>query len=144
MSGAAAWAEVRASWMGTAAYALTAIPAALGVRSLGFAAVIVCLLLFAASIPLSLLALARGVARTGEGEAVTISGLFFLSGSAPRPVRRLLLGSLGATLAVTVATAPAEPFGVLTPVYPLALAGLWAARNGTFPPTPEVPLPPPC
>lgn len=130
-------AEVWASWAGTAAYALTAVPVALGATSLELAAVIVCVLLFAASIPLSLAALARGVARTGDGDAVTIPGLFFLSGSAPPRVRRLLLGSLAVTLAVTVVTASAEPFGILTPVYPLSLAGLWAARHGTYPQAPE-------
>jgi hypothetical protein len=143
-AGDAGRAEVRASWAGTAAYVLTAVPAALGATSVGFAAVVVCVVLFAASIPLSLAALAMGVARTGEGDAVTISRLFFLSGSAPPRVRRLLLGSLVATLAVTVFTASAEPFGILTPVYPLSLAGLWAARYGTYPQGPEVPPPPPC
>jgi hypothetical protein len=136
-------AEILASWAGTAAFALTAGAVALGARGLEFAAVVVCVLLFAASIPLSLAALARGVARTGKGELVTISGLFFLARSAPGRVRRLLLGSLLANLAVTVLTASAAPFGTLTPIYPLSLAGLWAARHGTFPRAPEVPPPPP-
>lgn len=137
-------AEVWASWAGTAAYALTAVPVALGTTGLELPAVLVCIALFVASIPLSLAALARGVARTGEGDAVTISRLFFLSGSAPPRVRRLLLGSLAATLAVTALTASAEPFGTLTPVFPLSLAGLWAARYGTYPQAKEGPPSPPC
>jgi len=35
---------------------------------------------------------------------------------------------------VTAATALAEPFGVLVPMLPLGLLGLWGARHGVFPP----------
>src|SRR5207237_396686 len=75
----------------------------------------------------------RAALRTARQEdRITVGGLFFLQGSAPRPVRRLLLGSLLAALAVTVVTASGEPFGVLQPVFPLSLCAQWGARHGTF------------
>lgn len=131
---------IAASWAGTALFAASALPAAAGVDATGYVAVTVALALFAASVPLSVYALARGAVRTArDGERVTVTGLFFARGSAPRPVRLLLNGSLAAALAVLVVTASAEPFGTLVPVYPLALTGVWAARHGTFPPIPEPP-----
>jgi hypothetical protein len=39
-------------------------------------------------------------------------------------------------LAITVATAAWDPFGVLVPMLPIGLAGMWAARYGVFPPRP--------
>ena len=136
-------AVILASWAGTAAFGVTVGLAAAGVDALSYASVVLPLVLFAASIPISLYALARAAVRTARGgERITVSGLFFLRGSAPAPVRRLLLGSLVAAVVVTMATASAEPYGVLVPVYPLALCGLWAAAHGTFPLIPE-PAPPP-
>ena len=35
---------------------------------------------------------------------------------------------------VAAATAAAEPFGILVPMLPLGLLGLWGARHGVFPP----------
>jgi len=65
-------------------------------------------------------------------EAIPVSGLFWMKGSAPKPVRRLLLGSLWASILIICFTAAAEPFGVLVPVYPMSLGALWAAKHGTF------------
>ncbi|MGH9035668.1 MAG: hypothetical protein ACRD0O_07870, partial [Acidimicrobiia bacterium] len=81
---------------------------------------------------------AKGALRTAHNaEKVTVGGLFFLSRSAPPAIRLSLLGSLAVCLVVTAVTASAEPFGVLVPVWPLALCGAWAARHGRFPPIPE-------
>ena len=137
---------VEASLAGTALFAISAVPAAAGVDAFKLPAAVVSLVLFVVSIPLSLLALARAAVRTARQEdRITIGGLFFLPGSAPRPVRRLLLGSLLAALAVTVLTVSGEPFGVLQPVFPLSLCAQWAARYGTFPriPDPDQPGPRP-
>ncbi len=133
---------VLASWAGTLAFAVLAGLDAAGVDALDLAAVVLPLALFVASLPISLYALARAAVRTARaGERITVPGLFFLRGSAPASVRRQLLGSLVAALAVTVATAWVVPFGVLVCVYPLALCSLWGARHGTFPLIPE-PAPP--
>jgi hypothetical protein len=137
---------ITASLVGTGLFAITAIPAAAGVDAFKLPAAAVSLALFVVSIPLSLLSLARAAVRTARQEdRITVGSLFFLQGSAPRPVRRLLLGSLLAALAVTVGTASAEPFGVLQPVFPLALCAWWAASYGTFPriPDPDQPRPRP-
>jgi hypothetical protein len=129
---------VEASLVGTALFAVTAIPAVAGAGSLKLPAAVVSLVQFVAAIPLSLLALARAAVRTARQEdRITVGGLFLLQGCAPRPVRRLLLGSLVASLAVTVGTVSGEPFGVLQPVFPLALCAQWAARHGTFPRIPD-------
>jgi len=127
---------VIASWAGTGLFAVTALAAAGGAPKLP--ALLVALGLFVASLPVSIYALAKGALRTAQNaEKVTVGGLFFLSRSAPPAVRRSLLGSLTACLVVTAATAAAEPFGVLVPVWPLGLCGAWAARHGQFPPIPE-------
>lgn len=129
---------IAASWAGTALLAVTALPAASGVDAFEIPAAAVSLVLFAVSIPLSLVALARAAVRTARQEdRITVGGLFFLQGCAPKPVRRLLLGSLLASLALVVATITTAPFGVLHPVFPLALCAWWAARYGTFPRIPN-------
>jgi hypothetical protein len=137
---------VEASLAGTALFAATALPAAAGVEVFQAPAAVLSLVLFVASIPLALEALARAAVRTARQEdRIAVGSLFFLQGSAPRPVRRLLLGSLVGSLVVSVLSAAREPFGILEPVFPLALCAQWAARHGTFPriPNPEAgPRPP--
>src|SRR5262245_3868086 len=116
---------IQASCAGTFLFGITAIPSAAGLDAIGYSAVLVSLLMFVASIPLALFALARSAVRTAREEVrITVSALFFVRGSAPRVVQRHLLGSQLATLAVVVATASAEPFGILVPVFPMALTGL--------------------
>jgi hypothetical protein len=129
---------LQASWAGTLLFAVTALPAAADVQAFQVPSAAVSVVLFAASIPLSLLALARAAVRTARQEdRITVSSLFFLQGSAPRPVRLLLLGSLVGSLVVVVLSAAREPFGILQPVYPLGLCAQWAARHGTFPRIPN-------
>jgi molybdopterin biosynthesis enzyme len=125
---------VQASLAGTAVFALTGLPVAAGVEAFQVPSAVISLVLFVVSIPLALLALARAAVRTARQEdRITVTGLFFLQGSAPKPIRRLLLGSLAASLVVAVLSAAREPFGILEPVFPLALCAQWAARHGTFP-----------
>ena len=129
---------VQASLAGTAIFALTGLPAAASVEAFQVPSAVISLVLFVVSIPLALLALARAAVRTARQEdRITVTSLFFLQGSAPQPVRRLLLGSLAASLVVTVLSAAREPFGILEPVFPLALCAQWAARHGTFPRIPS-------
>jgi hypothetical protein len=72
-----------------------------------------------------------------QEDSITVTSLFLLQGSAPRPVRRLLLGGLVISLVVVVLSAAREPFGILQPVFPLGLCATWAARHGTFPRIPD-------
>ena len=131
---------VEASLAGTALFTATALPAAAGVEAFQVPAAAVGLVLFVVSIPLALHALAKAAVRTARQEdRITVGSLFFLQGSAPTPVRRLLLGSLLVSLIVSAVSAPREPFGVLEPVFPLALCAQWAARHGRFPRIPNPP-----
>lgn len=129
---------VRASWLGTAAFGVTAAIGAL-LPAADLPALLVSLALFAAGTVAFFVAYGRAVARS-RTEQVGVLALFFLEGTvAPRPVRRLLLGSFAVQVLVAAATAAARPntslaFGILVPVYGLALAGVWGAYHGTFPP----------
>lgn len=71
-------------------------------------------------------------------EAIGIGGLFFASGSAPRRVQVLLVGSIvGQTVAAVVFASlrlyTPLAFGVLAPMWSLGFTGLWVACHGTFP-----------
>jgi hypothetical protein len=127
---------VQSAWATTVVYALVTVPAALGVDSLDGAEIAVSLALFAISIPVWCYAFGLAVVRTTRGDNVVVASLFFLQGSAPKPVQRQLFAALAVNLVVVAATAVANPFGVLVPMLPLGLIGLWGARHGTFPPRP--------
>lgn len=125
------------SWVGTALFSFTAVLGAV-VPAADLPALVVSIALFAAGTALFFVAYARAVSRS-RIEQVGTMALFFLEGAvAPRRIRRLLLGSFGAEAAVALATAAVRPntslaFGILAPVYGLALAGVWGAYHGTFP-----------
>jgi hypothetical protein len=95
-------------------------------------------LLFAGGCAIFLWALVLAATRGREAE-IGMGGLFFLAGSAPAGVQRLLVGSLAAEAVGALATAAARPFtalafGILVPVWGLGHCGLWAARYGEFGP----------
>lgn len=117
---------------------VAAIPApnTVGVVAAGWSVV-----LFVVGCGLFLWAYAIGVQRS-RTDAVSIDGLFLLTGVAPRAVRRRFLGLLAAQCIVSVAAAAARPFttlafGVLAPMFGLGIQGLWAARHGHFEPRPD-------
>lgn len=124
---------VAASWLTTGIFTVTAAGDRFGVDALEPVATGVALVFFAAGIVVWLVAFARAVGRS-RTEEVTLGGLFFLVGTAPRPVRIQLLGSLVVAIVAAGATASEAPFGVMEPVLPLALAGLWGAGHGRFAP----------
>jgi len=131
---------VRASWIGTVVFTVSAIATAIAPHTFVALGVGVSMVLFLAGIVVFLWAFAVAVGRS-RTDLIGMGGLFFLAGSAPRHIRRSLLGSLGVEVLVGLATAAVHPFtplafGVLVPMYGLALCGLWAARHGTFPPRP--------
>ncbi|HEX6312203.1 MAG TPA: hypothetical protein VF152_11330 [Acidimicrobiia bacterium] len=128
---------VWSSWVGNGIFVLTAVPAALGVDAFDDVAVGVALVLFAVSIPVWVYAFAKAVARTTRGDDIVVASLFFLQGSAPRRVQVHLLTAVGVSVLVAAATGAANPFGVLVPMLPLGLVGLWGARHGTYPPRKE-------
>lgn len=133
----AAGAIGRASWWGTAVFALTAVGADLytAIEPVAFTVAVV---LFFAGCAAFVAAYLRAVGRS-RVDLIAVSSLFFLTGSAPAPVRRSLMASLAVQVVVALGTAIARPYtslaaGTLVPVYGIGLCGLWAARHGTFPP----------
>jgi hypothetical protein len=130
---------VRASLWGTALFTVVAVlAAATNTRPVIVVSVVVDLVLFAAGIIAFVLTLLRAADRSRR-ELVTLPGIWWLSGSAPADVRKVLLLALGAEVAVSITVASLRPFtglafSVLVPIYGLGLAGLWGARMGTFPP----------
>jgi hypothetical protein len=92
--------------------------------------------LFAVGVVLFLWGYAMGVVRSRE-EQVTMGGLFFLSGTAPKVVRFRLRSALAAQVVLAVAAASIRPytavaFAVLAPTLGLGVMAAWAARHGTF------------
>lgn len=132
---------VRSSWIGTAVFATSAIGAVV-TRSARIPAVAVAAVLFVGGVGIFFWAYAIAVGRS-RTDAIGIGGLFFLAGkdTAPAGDKRQLLASLGAQTVTALATAGARPFttlafGVLVPLYGLALTGLYGARHGRFGPRP--------
>jgi hypothetical protein len=123
-------------WVANVLFAATAIPVAAGVDDLIGVAIVVALLLFLIAVGVFAYAFAVGLARSTRGDNVAVANLFFLQGSAPKPVRRNFLLMFLVCLAIAAGTAAWEPFGVLVPMLPVGLAGMWAARYGVFPPRP--------
>jgi hypothetical protein len=130
---------VRASAAGTVVFAVTAVAAVL-TKGATIPAAAVALGLFAAGIGVFFWAYAIAVSRS-RTDAIGIGGLFFLAGeeTAPKAIKRALLGLLAVQTVVGLGTAAARPFttlafGVLTPLFGLSLTGLWGARHGRFGP----------
>jgi hypothetical protein len=124
---------VRASWASNVVFAATAIPVAAGVDALDGVAVAVALLLFLVSLGVWIYAFAIAVGRSAAGDDVVVASLFLMQGPAPRRIRWHLFGSFAVCLAIVAGTAVGDPFGVLVPMLPLGLVGLWGARYGVFP-----------
>jgi hypothetical protein len=128
---------VNASWASDALFAVTAIPAAAGVSALRGAALGVALTLFAAGIIVWMWAFAVALARNAQGDDIVVSSLFLAQGPVPRTVRNQLFAALAVSVALAAATGTTDAFGILAPMLPLGLVGLWGARHGEFPPRRE-------
>ena len=141
---------VTASWIGTVLLTVTAVAGAVDPDHFAVVAVAVALVLFALGVVAFAWAYVVAIGRS-RTDLIGMGGLFFLAGSAPRPVQRQLLASFVIQIVVGVATASAwfvapdhfaestvNPlaFGLMAPMYGLGLMGLWGARYGTFPPRP--------
>lgn len=126
-----------AAVVATAVFAVVAVCAAVARRQLNEVAVVVSLALFGAGCVAFAWAFLVAIGRSRR-HAISMGGLFFLQGSAPRPVQRWLLGCLAVQVVVALATAAAHPFTnqafvVLAPMFGLGCAALWGARHGSFP-----------
>ncbi|MDY7101353.1 MAG: hypothetical protein S0880_09215 [Actinomycetota bacterium] len=129
---------IRLSWAGTVVFVITAIAAVVAPSVAAEVAAGTALALFGVGCVLFLWAFLLAVERS-RTDAIGIGGLYFLAGSAPSRVTRLLMGSFAVEVVVALASASARPFtslafGVLVPMWGLGIAGLWGARYGTFEP----------
>jgi len=131
----------RASWVGTAVFAATAVAAAVAPGTFKPPALITAIVLFAAGCGIFLWALVLVAARS-RTDQMEQAQIWFLTGPpTPPEVRRSLLGALAVQVVVSLVTAGVRPYtslaaGVLVPMWGLGLCGLWAARHGTFPARP--------
>jgi hypothetical protein len=127
-------------WVANALFLVTAVPSAVsGDETVEAVAIATAVALFFVAIGTFVYAFALAVARTTRGDDVAVANLFFLQGSAPRAVQRDFLALFVVCAAIAAATAAWQPFGVLVPMLPVGLAGIWAARYGRFPPRPPTP-----
>jgi hypothetical protein len=127
---------IRSAWIGNVVFAATAIPAALGVDAFDPVSAITALALFAVSLGVWVWAFGVAVARSSRGDNIAVGNLFLFEGTVPKGVRAHLFSAVGVCLVITALTASADPFGVLVPMLPVGLIGLWGARHGVFPPRP--------
>jgi len=120
----------------TAGFVIFAIAAAIAPGPLRIAFAVGSCVLFAIGTAAFLAAYGKAIGRS-RTDAITIPGIYGLSGSSPKAVqRRFHLATLVQTVA-SVATAALRPFtaqafGILVPMLGLGLGGLWAARHGVF------------
>lgn len=128
---------MRAAVAGSAVFTVAAAVGLTGNTAAEVVAVVIDLVLFAIGAVAMLAALARAAQRSRTDE-IDVATLFFLLGDvAPTREKRILLGTTVAQAAIAIATAAvnnALAFGILVPVYGFGLIGLWASRNGRFPP----------
>ncbi|NCY16524.1 MAG: hypothetical protein EBX39_07100 [Actinobacteria bacterium] len=125
------------SILGTVVFVLAGALAALFMGGFMVAYVSVSLVEFALGTIVFALAFLRAVDRS-RTHTIGVGGLFFGSGSAPRPVRVRLMGAFAVQILVSIAVAwshvyTALAFGVLAPMWSLGFSGLWVAAYGTFP-----------
>jgi len=136
------------SWQATAVFAVTATLGAISPSWFQVPALTVALALFAIGMVAFMVAYVGAIGRS-RYEVLSVVGVYFMSGGvAPTDVRRSLFAALGVQTVVAVATASVRPytplaFGVLVPLFGLAMCGLWSARCGEFPGKGEVPAPAP-
>jgi len=124
----------RTSWAGNVLFAVIAVPVALGFDAFDVAAVVVSVALFLVSLPVWGYAFFVAASRSAGGEDVTLGRMYLFDPGAPRPAQWQLYGSLTVCVVIAAATAAANPFGVLVPMFPLGLLGVWGARHGQYPP----------
>lgn len=129
---------VNASFLGTGALLVVGVAGTLAPDELGEVTAVVSGILFAVGVVAFLYGYAAGVVRSRD-EQVTLGGLFFLSGTAPKVVRFRLRLALLAQTAVAVAAASIRPFtevafAVLAPMLGLGLMAAWGAKHGVFHP----------
>ena len=127
---------VNLAFAGTGAIVVAGAAGALAPDALGAMTAVVSGALFVVGVVCFLWGYATGVVRSRD-EQVTLAGLFFLSGTAPKVVRFRLRLALAVQVVVAIVVAAVRPytavaFVVLAPMFGLGLLAVWGARHGTF------------
>ena len=127
---------VNLTYAGTAAILVAGAAGAAFPDTFVAVTVAVALLGFAIGVGGLLYGYAVGVARS-RTEKITLGGLFWLSGTAPKDVRfrlRLAFGVqvVGAFAAASVRLYTTVAFISLAPMFGLGMLAVWAARHGVF------------
>lgn len=131
-------AVVNVAYVGTGALVGTSAAAALAPDTFGIVHAALSCVLFAVGTGALLWAYALGVSRS-RTDAVTLGGLFFLSGrTAPAEVRQPFRIALAVEVVAVVVAAAIRPytevaFGILAPMFGLGLMSMWGGRHGAFP-----------
>ncbi len=127
---------VNLDFAGTGALIVVGAAGVAAPDQLGEVTAVVSGLLFLVGVVTFLWGYATGVVRSQE-EAITLPGLFFLSGTAPKVIRFRLRIALLVQAVVAVAAAVVRPytavaFAVLAPMFGLGLMATWGAKHGSF------------
>lgn len=127
---------VNTSFAGTGALAVVGAAGAAAPDTFGVVTAVAAGGLFVVGVGAFLWGYANGVVRSRD-EQVTLGGLFFLSGTAPRIIRfrmrlAFLIQVLVAVLVAAIRPYTAVAFVVLGPMLGLGLMAAWGARHGTF------------
>jgi len=125
---------VVASWVSVALFAGAAVPAAAGVSAFKPVALGTAVTLFIIGIAVWVWAFLAAVVRSANGDDIVVASLFLVQGPAPRKVRGQLYAALGLSIALAAGTGASDAFGILVPMLPIGLVGLWGAQHGVFPP----------
>ena len=123
---------------GTAIFFIFVLSSVFSEGLLRTASLVFNLLLFVVGCVAFMTAFVRAVKRSRK-LVISVGGLYFLSGCAPKNVRRLMTGLLIFQVVVSLTAAALRPYtvvasSVLVPVFGLGLSGLWAANHGKFDP----------
>lgn len=129
---------VQLTFAGTGALLVAGVVGVLSPDGAGVLTAWVSGVLFAVGVVLFLWGYAVGVVRSRE-EQITLGGLFFLSGTAPKVVRFRLRLAFGVQVVIAVVAASVRPytavaFAVLAPMLGLGAMAMWGARYGAFHP----------
>lgn len=123
-------------WVGTALFTVAAVVATVDTETLGIVAVVTSLVLFAVGMVTMAFTFAAAVERS-RLEVVSVAGVWFGAGTVPGGIRARFAAALGVQLVVAFTAASIRPFtalafGILAPLFGLALGGLWAVNHGSF------------